>query len=93
MTTSPAKTAVIFSRISSTTSERQSNIRQVKDLMGYASKNDYDVVKVFEEKISGAKRNEERSVLTECVEFCVANQIDTLLTSELSRIGRNTLQV
>lgn len=92
MTTTPTKTAVIFSRVSSV-SDRQSTDRQVQDLLSYANKNDYRIVKTFEEKISGAKRNEERSVLTECVEFCVANQIDTLLTSELSRIGRNTLQV
>ena len=92
MTTATTKSAVIFSRVSSI-SERQSTTRQVEDLISYAKKNDYGVVKTFEEKISGAKRNEERMALTECVEFCVANQIDTLLTSELSRIGRNTLQV
>ena len=92
MTAVQSKTAVIFSRVSSTT-DRQSTIRQVQDLQTYARKNEYEIVKVFEEKISGAKRNEERSVLTECIDFCITNHIDTLLTSELSRIGRNTLQV
>lgn len=84
--------AVIFARVSSVT-DRQSTERQVVDLKNYAERNDFQVVKVFEEKISGSKRNEEREVLTECIDYCIGNQIDTLLTSELSRIGRNTLQV
>jgi DNA invertase Pin-like site-specific DNA recombinase len=84
--------SVIFARVSST-NDRQSTERQVVDLTSYANKNDFQVVKVFEEKISGGKRNEEREILLECVDYCIDNKIDTLLTSELSRIGRNTLQV
>lgn len=84
--------AVIFARVSSVT-DRQSTERQVVDLSNYAEKNDFQVVNVFEEKISGGKRNEEREILLECVDYCIDNKIDTLLTSELSRIGRNTLQV
>ena len=86
------KTAVIYSRVSSTT-DRQSTERQVADLKSYANKNDFQVCRVFEEKISGAKKNEERTILMECIDFCISNRIDTLLTSELSRIGRSTLQV
>lgn len=84
--------AVIFARVSSVT-DRQSTERQVVDLRNYAEKNEFQVVKVFEEKISGAKRNEEREILLECIDYCVVNKIDTLLTSELSRVGRSTLQV
>ncbi|HEY5508562.1 MAG TPA: recombinase family protein [Paludibacter sp.] len=84
--------SVIFARVSST-NDRQSTERQVVDLKNYAEKNDFQVVNVFEEKISGGKRNEEREILLECVDYCIDNKIDTLLTSELSRIGRNTLQV
>jgi len=86
------KKAVIFSRVSST-SDRQSTKRQVLDLKSYADKNDFQVCSVFEEKISGAKKNEERTILMECIDYCISNKIDTLLTSELSRIGRSTLQV
>jgi len=84
--------SVIFARVSST-NDRQSTERQVVDLKSYANKNDFQVIKVFEEKISGGKRNEEREILLECVDYCIDNAIDTLLTSELSRIGRSTLQV
>lgn len=86
------KSAVIYSRVSSTT-DRQSTERQVLDLKSFAEKNDFKVCKVFEEKISGAKKNEERNILMECVDYCITKNIDCLLTSELSRIGRSTLQV
>lgn len=86
------KSAVIFSRVSSV-GDRQNTERQINDLCAYAVKNEFEVLKTFSEQISGAKRNEERSVLMECVDYCIENNIDTLLTSELSRIGRNTLEV
>lgn len=86
------KPAVIYSRVSSV-SDRQNTERQVSDLNSYATKNDFLVIAEFSENISGAKKNEERTVLMECIEFCVTNKVDTLLCSELSRIGRDTLQV
>ena len=86
------KTAVIFSRVSSI-GERQNTERQINDLRSYAMKNEFEVVKDFSENISGAKRNEERTVLTSCIEYCISNKIDSFLCSELSRIGRDTLQV
>jgi DNA invertase Pin-like site-specific DNA recombinase len=52
-----------------------------------------EIVKIYEEHISGAKKNEERQVLTECLDYCTRNNVDYLLLSELSRLGRSTLQV
>lgn len=86
------KRAVIYARVSSVT-DRQSTDRQVKDLTSFACKEGLNIAKTFEEHISGAKRNEERPVLNECIEYCTSNEIDYLLLSELSRLGRNTLQV
>lgn len=86
------KTAVIYARVSSTT-DRQNTDRQVEDLTKYAEKNELDVVGVYEEHISGAKRNEERAVLCECLDFCISNKVHTLLISELSRLGRNVDEV
>lgn len=86
------RTAVIFSRVSSTT-DRQSTERQVLDLTSFAEKNDYQIKRVFEEKISGAKKNEERNVLIESIDYCLSKKIDTVLISELSRIGRSTFQI
>lgn len=84
--------AVIYARVSST-GERQSTSRQVADLTNYASLNGLKVVEVYEEHISGAKRNEERAVLTECIDYAIANRVDVVLFSELSRCGRAVWEV
>lgn len=84
--------AVIYARVSSV-NDRQNTDRQVSDLKTYAQHNNIEVDKIFEEHISGAKKNNERLVLCECLEFCFKNNIDTLLVSELSRLGRNVDEV
>lgn len=84
--------AVIYTRVSST-NDRQNTDRQVADLTAYADFAHYNIIKVYEEKISGAKKNQERPLLTECIQFCIENGIDVLLVSELSRLGRNSFEV
>ena len=84
--------AIIYARVSST-GERQSTSRQVADLTDYANRNGLEVVGVYEEHISGAKRNEERAVLAECIGFVVGNKVDVVLFSELSRCGRAVWEV
>lgn len=84
--------AIIYARVSSTT-DRQNTERQVRDLTTYATAMQMDVVQVFEEKISGAKKNFERPVLIDALDFCHTNGIDMLLVSELSRLGRNAFEV
>ena len=86
------KTAVIYARVSST-GDRQSTERQVIDLTDYANRNAMTICKTFEEHISGAKRNEERAVLSECIEYAISNSIDVVLFSELSRCGRAVWEV
>lgn len=51
------------------------------------------VVKVFEEHVSGAKKNSEREVLNECLSFAETNNISMILSSEGSRVGRSTWEV
>ena len=86
------KKAVIYARVSST-GDRQDTGRQIKDLENYAKSQNIRIVKIYEEHISGAKRIEERQVLTECLEYCRKESVNYLLLSELSRLGRSTLQV
>lgn len=92
MTQKTTKSAVIYARVSCT-GERQSTARQVSDLTQYAAINGMAVAEIFEEHISGAVKNEERPVLCECLDYCFSNKIDTLLISELSRLGRNVDEV
>ena len=91
-TTEKMKKAVIYARVSST-NDRQDTGRQIKDLENYAKSQNIEIVRTYEEHISGAKKIEERQILTECLEYCTRNSVDFLLLSELSRLGRSTLQV
>ena len=81
---------VVFCRVS--TLQQEYN-RQVIELSALALSNGWSVEAVFAEKISGAKKNTERPELQKMVEFVEANNIHKVLVTELSRLGRNTLQV
>jgi len=86
------KVAVVFARVSSIT-DRQNTDRQIADLTKYAKNNDFEVLAVFNEQISGGKKNLDRPVLNECLSYCIDNKVDILLVSELSRLGRNAFEV
>lgn len=89
------KTAIIYARVSSSGSQesRQNTERQVKALSNYATQNEYEVVRVFEEHISGGKKNSERAGLQECLAYAVENHVSVILISELSRAGRQIWEV
>ena len=92
MKTTDMKSAIIYARVSST-GDRQSTERQVIDLTDYANRNAMTICRTFEEHISGAKRNSEREVLSECIEYAISNSVDVVLFSELSRCGRAVWEV
>jgi len=83
---------VILARVSSL-SDRQSYDRQVNDLTQLAATQNFHVAGVFTEKISGATKNAARKELLNMIEFVNSNRIDKVLVTELSRLGRDTLQV
>ncbi len=85
-------TAVIYARVSSET-DRQNTERQIVELRDYAERNRMMIEKEFSEHISGAKKNEERITLCECLEYCKTNHIHTLLINALDRLGRNVDEV
>jgi DNA invertase Pin-like site-specific DNA recombinase len=82
--------AVIYSRVSSE-SERQDTERQTTELKQYASRMGYNIVEVYEEKVSGFKKNELRPIFSKMLEDIKTNEIDKVLVWELSRIGRSVL--
>jgi len=86
------KNVVLFARVSST-NNRQNYDRQINDLMELAKSHNYKVEAIFAEKISGAKKNDERKELMKMVEFVNNNPIDKVCVTELSRLGRNPLQI
>ena len=84
--------AVIYARVSSV-GDRQNTDRQISDLMDYVDYQKLELSKVFEEHISGAKKNSERPVLMQAIDYCKQNSVSILLVSELSRLGRNAFEV
>lgn len=80
----------IYSRVSSLIQDYK---RQTDELIDFSKKMGYEVVGIFEEKISGGKLNEERPALMEMMELIKTKKINKVLCWELSRIGRNTIQV
>lgn len=87
--------AIIYARVSSSGAQeqRQNTERQVKSLLQYAETCDIRVERIFEEHISGAKKNSERLGLQECLAYAKDNHIGVILFSELSRAGRQIWEV
>ena len=66
--------------------------RQVNELTEFCSRMEWQVAKVFANKISGKLAIEERSEIQEMIAFVKANKIDKVCCLEISRLGRNTLE-
>ena len=80
---------VILARVST---DRQEYQRQVNELTDYCGRVGWSVEAVFSNKVSGAKRIEERAEIMEMVDYVKTNQIDKVVCLEISRLGRNTLE-
>lgn len=84
------KRICIFARVSTNVQDYE---RQVNELTALAHRNGWSVEATFCEKISGAKKNAERIELSRMVEYVQAHNINKVAVTELSRLGRDTLQV
>ena len=81
--------AIIFAR----TSKKNQNVeRQISDLQEVAKKENYTVVKIIQEKISGSTKNEHRKGISELLTYIESNPVDFVLTTEVSRLGRSPFE-
>lgn len=80
---------VILARVST---DKQEYERQINELTEYCRKMNWQVEKVFANKISGAVKNEEREEIVELIEYVKSNDICRVVCLEISRVGRNTLE-
>ena len=80
---------VILARVST---DKQEYERQINELTEYCRKMNWQVEKVFANKISGAVKNEEREEIVELIEYVKSNDICRVICLEISRVGRNTLE-
>ncbi|MBD5331050.1 MAG: recombinase family protein [Bacteroides sp.] len=79
---------VIYARVSTSSQDYD---RQLHDLREYALRQGYEIVKEFSEKISGAKKVEERQALKELLDFISKTKIDKILIYECSRLSRRAV--
>lgn len=82
--------AVIFVRVSKKEQDYQ---RQVEDLRAVAQSQGVQVVAEIAEKISGARRNQDREGIQQLLELSRQGAIQKVLVSEVSRLGRSTVEV
>ena len=82
--------AVIYTRVST---DKQKTDRQISELKSYAKKNDITVSKVFQENISGSRPIHKRREGKKFLEYLKTNNIDLVMVSETSRLGRSAIDV
>ena len=78
----------IYARVST---QGQDYERQMVELRDYAARMNYEVVREFSEKISGAKTIAEREALTDLLDFAAVSKVDKVLVYECSRISRRAI--
>lgn len=81
---------VIFCRVSTLLQDTE---RQTSELKEYANKMEYKLVAVFEEQISGAKKNKDRPELMKLIGLIDEGKVNKVLVWELSRLGRNVVEI
>lgn len=61
-------------------------------LTDVCNRNGWEIAHTVENKVSGAKKNEEREEIVELLDYVKHNKIDIVVATEVSRLGRNTLE-
>lgn len=80
---------VLLCRVST---NHQDYARQINELTDFCIKQGWNVCNTFANKVSGAKKNEERTEIQEMMKYVQENSIDKVVVLEISRLGRNTLE-
>lgn len=65
---------------------------QRNTLTDICKRNGWEIVHTVENKVSGAKKSEEREEIVELLEYVRHNKIDIVVATEVSRLGRDTLE-
>jgi DNA invertase Pin-like site-specific DNA recombinase len=84
------KKAIIYGRVSTS---KQDNERQIQDLSRYAAANDFEVVKVYTDSVSGASKAAHRKAMGSLFTYIENEKVDIVLVHEISRLGRSAIDV
>ena len=80
---------VLLVRVSTSQQDYQ---RQVTELTQFCQAQNWNICNIFANKVSGAKKIEERTEVVEMIDFVKQNKVDKVCVLSIDRLGRNTLE-
>jgi DNA invertase Pin-like site-specific DNA recombinase len=83
------KKVILLLRVSTTGQDYEYQRNTLTDL---CRKNGWAIVHTVENKVSGAKRNEDRAEIIELLDYVDNNHVDSVVCLAIDRLGRNTIE-
>ncbi len=80
---------VLLCRVST---NHQDYNRQVNELTQFCQAQGWHILNIYANKVSGAKKIEERIEVVEMIDFVKQNKVDKVCVLSIDRLGRNTLE-
>ena len=78
----------LYCRVSTSTKD-QTTENQLRELTDYCDRMGYEVVKVYEDEVSGAKSREKRPAYNQMCKDAFLKKFDTIIGWDVSRFGRS----
>ncbi len=78
----------LYCRVSTSTKD-QTTENQLRELKSYCDRMGYEVVKIYEDEVSGAKSRESRPAYSELCKDAFLKGFDTIIGWDVSRFGRS----
>ena len=80
----------LYCRVSTSTDKHgQTTENQLRELTAYCDRMDYQVTKIYEDQISGAKSREKRPAYNELCKDAFLKKFDVVIAWDVSRFGRS----
>ena len=83
------KKVVLLLRVSTNSQDYEYQRTTLTDI---CNRNGWEIIHTVENKVSGAKKSEEREEIVELLEYVKYNKIDIVVATEVSRLGSDTLE-
>jgi len=78
----------LYCRVSTSTKD-QTTENQRLELVSYCDRMDYEIVKIYEDEVSGAKSREKRTAYNELCQDAFLKKFDAIIGWDVSRFGRS----
>ena len=82
------KKVALYCRVSTSTKD-QTTENQLRELTAYCDRMDYEVTKIYEDQISGAKTREKRPAYNQLCKDAFLKRFDLVIAWDVSRFGRS----